>query len=236
MYEIDIYSIPGVREPVSSFSHLLGAAVFSFLSVRLLRRGRGSTARIASLAVLAISSVLLLSISAVFHMLAPGADRDLFLLLDTAGIFALIAGTATPVHVILFQGVGRWGPLLLIWFAAAAGITLRAAFDDVIPPAQVSFVFLGLGWAGIVSAVVIWRRYGFEFMKPLLWGGIAYTIGVVILESAWPVIIPGVVGPHELWHVAVLIGLGLHWKFVFQFAGGAPLRAGAALRAPRANN
>lgn len=224
MYEIDIYSLPGFREPVSSFSHLLGAVVFAFLSVRLLRLGRGNMAREVSLAVMAISSVFLLSMSAMFHMLAPGPGRDLFLLLDTAGIFALIAGTMTPVHVILFQGVGRWGPLLLIWFAAAAGVTLRTAFDQVIPPALESVVFLILGWAGAISAIVIGRRYGFALVKPLLWGGVAYSIGVVILESAWPVVIPGVVGPHELWHVAVLIGLGLHWKFVFQFASGAPPR------------
>lgn len=224
MYEIDIYSFPGVREPVSSLTHLLGAVVFAILGVRLMRRGSGNTAREVSLAVMVLSTVLLLILSTIFHMLAPGPSRDLFLLLDTAGIFVLIAGTATPIHVILFQGVGRWGPLILIWFAAAAGITLRAAFDHIISPEQVSFVFLALGWAGVVSAVGIWRRYGFEFMKPLLWGGVAYTVGVVILESAWPVVIPGVVGPHELWHLAVLIGLGLHWKFVFQFAAGAPPR------------
>jgi hypothetical protein len=36
------------------------------------------------------------------------------------------------------------------------------------------------------------------------------------------VLIPGVVGAHELWHVAVLVGLSLHWRFIFRFAGGAP--------------
>ena len=34
----------------------------------------------------------------------------------------------------------------------------------------------------------------------------------------WPVLIPGVVGPHELWHVAVLVALSLHWRFVYLHA------------------
>jgi hypothetical protein len=36
------------------------------------------------------------------------------------------------------------------------------------------------------------------------------------------ILIPGVIGADEVWHLAVLAGLGLHWRFVFQFAHGAP--------------
>jgi hypothetical protein len=56
----------------------------------------------------------------------------------------------------------------------------------------------------------------------LLFGGIAYTLGAIVLMLNWPILIPGVVGAHELWHFAVLVGLGLHWAFIFQFAGGLP--------------
>ena len=51
-------------------------------------------------------------------------------------------------------------------------------------------------------------------MKFLLAGGIAYSLGAIVLMLHAPSLIPGVIGPHELWHVAVLIGLGLHWLFV----------------------
>ena len=53
-------------------------------------------------------------------------------------------------------------------------------------------------------------------------GGVAYTIGVGILGLHWPTIIPGAIGPNELQHVAVLLGLGLHWRFVFRFAADQP--------------
>ena len=219
---IDVLSIPGFREPVNSFTHLLAAGVFSVLGYYLVRRGRGNWIRTASLAVMAISSVFLLSMSGVYHLLGPGAGRDVMRQLDIAGVFVLIAGTMTPVHAILYSGFGRWASLALVWSAAAAGITLRTTFGASLPFGVGTAIFLVFGWAGLISGILLWRRYGFSFVKPLLWGGVAYTLGAIGLGLNWPTFIPGIIGPHELWHVAVLIGLGLHWKFVCQFAGELP--------------
>jgi len=222
MDEIDAYAIPGFREPVSCLTHLVAAVVFVILGYHLVRRGRGSWIRSASLATMAIASVFLLSMSGVYHLLGPGTGRNVMRQLDIAGVFALIAGTVTPVHAILFSGFNRWGPLLLVWSAAITGITLRTIFSESLPFAVGTGIFLLLGWGGAISCALLWKRYGYTFVKPLVWGGIAYTLGAISLMLNWPTLIPSVIGPHELWHVAVLIGLGLHWKFVFQFAGGKP--------------
>ena len=98
MENIDAYPIPGFREPVSCFTHLLAAPVFAILGYYLVRRGRGSLGRSTSLAVMAFSSVFLLSMSAVYHLLGSGAGRYIMRQLDVAAVFALIAGTVTPVH------------------------------------------------------------------------------------------------------------------------------------------
>lgn len=222
MDDIHVLAIPGFREPVSCFSHLLAAPVFALLGYLLVRRGRGDLGRTVSLAVMAVSTVFLLSMSAVYHLLGPGPGRYVMRQLDVASVFAVIAGTVTPIHAILFRGFNRAAPLALVWSAAAAGITLRTIFSDRLPSGVGDGIFLLLGWGGLFACILLWRRYGFAFVGPLLWGGVAYTLGVVILGLKWPTPIPGVVGPHELWHVAVLVGLGLHWKFVFQFAGGRP--------------
>ena len=222
MDDIDVYSIPGFREPASCFTHLLAAPVFAVLGYFLVQRGRGDWMRTASLAVMVLSTVFLLSMSAVYHLLGPGMGRYVMRQLDVAGVFALIAGTVTPVHAILFRGFNRWAPLLLAWSAAATGITLRTIFSRSLPRGVGTAIFLLLGWGGLISCILLWRRYGFSFVKPLLWGGVAYTLGAIVLGLKWPTLIPGVVGAHELWHVAVLLGLGLHWKFVFEFASGPP--------------
>jgi channel protein (hemolysin III family) len=222
MDDIDVFRIPGFREPVNCFTHLFAACVFSVLGYYLVRRGRGSWIRTASLAVMVVSSVFLLSMSGVYHLLGPGAGRDIMRQLDIAGVFALIAGTMTPIHAILDRGFRRWSSLGLVWSAAAAGITLRTIFGASLPFGVGTAIFLVFGWGGLISGILLWRRYGFSFVKPLVWGGVAYTLGAIALGLNWPTIIPGVVGAHEVWHVAVLIGLGLHWKFVFQFADGLP--------------
>ena len=230
MDTINVYAIPGFREPVNSLSHFLAAGVFAVLSYFLVRRGRGNWCRTTSLATMAVTSVFLLSMSGVYHLLGNGTGRYVMKQLDVAGVFALIAGSVTPVHAILFTGLQRWGPLLLVWAAAATGITLRVVFWDSFPEGLGIGIFLLMGWGGAITCKQLWKRYGYRFIAPLLWGGVAYTVGAIILGLDWPTVIPGVVGAHELWHVGVLLGLGLHWKFVFQFAGGPPRTRAASRR------
>lgn len=222
MNEIDIYSIPGFREPVSSFTHLLAAPIFLVAGFYMVRRAGGCWAARISLSVMVLSTVFLLSMSGVYHLLWSGTAKYVMLHLDVAAVFTVIAGTATPVHAILFRGINRWLPILFVWSASITGIALRTALAEDFPPSVGTVLFLVLGWCGLFSCVLLWRRYGFPFVEPLIWGGVAYSVGAVIVLMHWPIIIPGVIGAHELWHLAVLAGLVLHWRFVFQFAAGLP--------------
>jgi len=208
-------------EWVNVITHFGGAAVFAVLAIPLVRRGRGSAARVFLLSVFAFSAVLLLSISGAYHLLAEGGNgRAVMRRIDHAAIFVLIAGTFTAAHGILFRGIWRWGILLLVWSAAITGITLKSVFfNDVSYGLGVAF-YLALGWVGMIGGTEIWRRWGFRFVAPMLWGGLAYTAGAVIDLAEWPTLIPGVVGFHELFHVAVLMGVAFHWKFVHSFADG----------------
>jgi channel protein (hemolysin III family) len=214
-----IYPIPGFAEPFSSLSHLIGALVFASLTFFLVRRGRGHGASIVSLSVFAFSSVFLLSMSGVYHLLMPGGTaRAVLMRLDHAAIFVLIAGTFTPVHIILFRDWWRWGMLGLIWIAAITALVLKAVFFSGFPDALGVALYVGLGWLGAVPGIALWRRFGFGFIRPLLWGALAYTIGPVVGAIYKPVLIPGVIGAHELFHIAVLMGLGFHWYFIHRLA------------------
>jgi channel protein (hemolysin III family) len=219
----DIFSIPGFSEPVSSLTHLAGAGVFAALTVPLLRRGWGNRTRVACLAVYSFSCVLLMAISGVYHLLAPGGSGRLVMVrLDHAAIFVLIAGTFTPVHGILFHGRWRWEPLILFWAVTAAAVTLKTVFFSDLSEWLGLALYLCLGWVGVATGSVLWFRYGGRFIRPLAWGGVAYTAGAVLDYSGLSPLIPGVLGSHELFHVAVLAGAGLHWRFVYSFASGAP--------------
>jgi channel protein (hemolysin III family) len=213
--------IPGFADPFASLSHLMGAAVFLVLGFFLVRRGAGNAGRVASLIVFSFGAVFLLSISGIYHLLDPnGAPRHVMRVLDHAAIFVLIASTFTPVHVILFRGPGRWGMLLLIWTFAVVAIMLKSVYFYTMPAGLGLSLYLGMGWIGLASGIPLYRRFGFAFVAPVLWGGVAYSIGAVLEHWRQPVLLPGVVQWHEVFHVAVLAGLAFHWAFIYSIADG----------------
>ena len=234
----ELISIPGFADPFSSLSHLLGAVFFAWLTVptvrRAVRAGRSGGA-VASLIIFGASAVFLLSMSGVYHLLAPamatgvgsrigmaspqepvgGAARAVLQRLDHAAIFVLIAGTFTPVHTLLFRGVLRWGMLAFIWTLAVLGVVLKSIFFQGTPAALGLWLYVGMGWFGIVAMVAVARRLGFRSVVPLVAGGLVYTAGALVEVIEPPALIRGVVRAHEVFHVAVLAGLGLHWRFIW---------------------
>ena len=131
----------------------------------------------------------------------------------------LIAGSFTPVHVILLRE--RWQRHLLgwIWVAAIAGLVLKTVYFDTTPPWLGLLMYLGLGWLGLISTVALARRFGVRFVLPLVWGALAYTIGALADFLGWPVLVAGVVGPHEVFHLGVVAGVAFHWAFILGIAG-----------------
>ena len=216
-----LLSIPGFSDPVSSLTHLAGAVVFAILGFFLIRRGRGKWRRVVSLSVFVVSCVLLLSLSGTYHLLSPDTTgREVLQRLDHGAIFVLIAGSFTPIHVILFHGPWYRDLLVWIWVLAIAGLTVTIAYFNSMPEWLALAMYLGLGWLGVISTVSIARRFGWRVILLLVWGALAYTIGALADFLLWPTLIEGVVHPHELFHFAVLAGIACHWAFIRRIADG----------------
>ena len=230
MNEYGIHSVSGFAEPLSSWSHLIGAVVFAVLSLPLLRRAwHGSTdadaagpvARVASIGVFCLTVVTLLAISGVYHLLGFNTSgRWLLLRMDYAAIFLLIAGSYTPPCAILMRGFSRIAALAAIWGVTIAGITLKTIYLSHMSAWLGVVIYLGIGSFGLIGAYLLSRRCGPSFVEPLLLSVTAYIAGSAVQLAYRPELIPGFVGPHELFHVAVLIGIACHWRFVSQFADG----------------
>lgn len=210
-----LHSIPGFSDPFSSITHLLGAGVYLLLSVRMLCRRQG---QVWAFAIFAFSCVFMLSMSGVYHLLGSGTGRAVLQRLDHAAIFVLIAGTMTPIHAVLFDGFMRWDWLLLVWSVVVTTITLKTIFFTAVPEWLGLTFFLGLGWLGAITAGLLWYRLGITYAKPILYGGVAYSIGAMLEFLGQPVLIPGGIGPHELFHITVLVGITCHWRFVASLA------------------
>jgi len=214
-----IISIPGFSEPFSSISHLLAAALFSLAGLLLLLRSRGHHGRFYSIGIFVFTVVFLLSMSGMFHLLDPGGEpRSILRRLDHAAIFTLIAGTFTPIHILLFSGWRRWSVLAVIWLFAIAGITVKTIYFNELPEWVGLTLYLSMGWIGSLSAVLIYHLHGGRYLVPLIAGAVAYTVGAVLEFLRMPTLIEGVMGPHELFHVFVVFGIGFHWLLIARIA------------------
>jgi channel protein (hemolysin III family) len=201
-----------LNDPVSTLTHGVGAVVFAALGIEMVARGRGSPWRQVGLAVFAASAVVLLAASAAFHVAPDGsAARTVLQRVDHGAIFVLIAGTFTPIHAIRFRGRARWGMIAGIWVIAAVGIALKTAFFSSVPEWLGVLLYVGMGWLGVGAMIATWRRWGARAAMLMIAAGLAYTVGAVVELMAWPTLVEGVVGPHEVFHVFVLAGLTLFW-------------------------
>lgn len=208
----------GFSDPISSWTHLLAALAATVGAVLLFSRGRGNTARLVSLFIFSFALVFLFSMSGVFHLLERGGEaRDVLQRLDHAGIWVLIAGTFTPLQVILFRGAWRWGMLLLIWSLAITGLVLEVVFFTSFPEWLLLSFFLGLGWLGAISVVQFAKVFKGASIRLIVAGGIFYSVGAVIDFMNAPNLLQGVFGPHELFHVFVILGALSHWLFIYEW-------------------
>ena len=220
----------GLQEPIASLSHLFAAAAVSASYYFLYKRGRGDALRSAALLIFSASLLFLFSMSGTYHGLPPGPWRAFFRRLDYAAIWFVIAGSATPVHTLLLRGHWRWSMTALFWTCALTCLVLLEVYFTRLPYWSIVSGYIGLGSLGLISFSRITARYGWKEATLLLLGGVAYALGGIIDYLNLPVLIPGVVGPHELFHLLVMTGALLHWLFIYNWADGQEVMVNAAWR------
>ncbi len=212
-----ITPIPGFSEPVSSLLHLGAAACVLVYGPSLLRRCRGNRERTAAAGVYLFGVLFLFAMSGVYHLLEPGGGaRAVLRRIDHAAIWILIASSFTAIHIILFDGIERWGVLSIVWILAITGLTLKTIFFHEISEGSGLFFYMILGWLGVITGYQLIHRAGMVAGKLLIFGGISYSLGAVCEFARFPVLVPRVIGPHELFHLAVMGGAALHWRLVVQ--------------------
>jgi channel protein (hemolysin III family) len=210
-----IIPIPGFSEPVSAWTHLIASGVGLVLGIWTIRRARGNGSRVAAVSLFVFGVIFSMAMSGVYHLLEPGgAPRAVFQRLDHAAIWTIIVGTFTAIHVLLFRGFWGWGVASILWTLAATAISLGTVFFEDMPEWLSLTLYISVGWFGAVSTVRVMRTTDWRTSRLIVLGGVAYTVGAVADFARWPELIPGVVGPHELFHLTVIAGLSFHWLFV----------------------
>jgi hemolysin III len=140
------------------------------------------------------------------------AARQRLRKVDHAGIFALIAGTYTPLAV--YSAHGGWSAsLTVMWVGAVAGVVFVVGWSHAHRGLRAAvYVFLGL-WA-TPMVVGLSGAIGSMLTAVLLAGSFVYIVGAVVYARRWPNPRPAIFGYHEVFHVMVIAAAALHFSVV----------------------
>ena len=122
--------------------------------------------------------------------------------LDHATIFVLIAGTYTPLCLLVLHGAAAIVVLAIAWAGAAIGIATKLYRVDL--HVLSGFLYLGLGWVAVIVFPALVRDLSTTELLLMVAGGLLYSGGALVLAIHRPNPWPRTFGYHEIWHAATI--------------------------------
>ena len=208
------------REPFSGFSHMIGAIIsllgLCFLLFVQLYTNNYNLYTLISTVIFGISLILLYTASSVYHLtIAKESIINILRKIDHAMIFVLIAGTYTPICLVLLETPIKYYMLSSIWGVAIVGILFKVYWIDC-PSWLSSAIYIVMGWMAIFILNPLSKVVSSNGLLILVLGGVLYTIGGVIycLERKGK---HRTFGAHEIFHIFVLLGSITHYYFIYRY-------------------
>ena len=217
-------NIKRLKDPGSAITHFIGMMMAVLAAAPLIIKafyGKNSD-NLSSFIIFIVSMILLYGASTMYHSFNINARVNKILKkLDHAMIFVLIAGSYTPICLIVLpKNIGL--PLLgLIWLIAALGIIFKM-FWVTCPLWLSSVMYIAMGWLCVLAFSPLIKNLSGAAFTWLLAGGIIYTIGGVggvIYALKLPIFNARHknFGSHEIFHVFVMLGSLCHFILVFDY-------------------
>lgn len=202
----------GLKEPFNAISHMVGGGL-AIVVFPLLILASDGWLEIASSVVYGVSLLAVFTTSALFHSIRHRRASPWLFRLDQSAIYMLIAGTYTPLALLLVGGGWGWTLLAIEWGFAITGIVILLTVHHT-PPWIHQAAYIFLGWAAVLALPHI-DGLPWPALALVAGGGIAYTGGATLYwrdrAGTWAI------GDHGIWHLLVLLGAMLHLAFVFGY-------------------
>lgn len=193
-------------ERFNSISHLVGASFALVGGAVLVTMAsiEGEVPKIVSYSIYAATLFILYFASTLYHSF-PGRVKKVFRVIDHQAIYLLIAGTYTPIAIVVLKSAGGFWLLGGVWAMAIIGMVLDAVRRTG-PRIGSIILYLAMGWFCVLaldSLVVLLPQASLVW---LVVGGVFYTSGMVffVLDSWYP-------WCHGVWHLFVLAGSVSHY-------------------------
>lgn len=210
-----------IREPGSAITHFIGMMMAVFAAVPLLvKAGVSSGGRsLLAMAIFMGSMILLYGASAAYHSVnLTGRGLRIFRKLDHMMIFVLIAGSYTPICLIVLGGSQGYTMLAVVWGIAVAGMLIKALWITC-PKWFSSVIYIAMGWVCVFVFKQLWSTLPTAAFLWLLAGGVIYTVGGVIYALKLPIFNSRhkSFGSHEVFHLFVMGGSICHFIFMYLY-------------------
>ena len=208
------------NEPISALTHMIGVflSIAALVLLIITARAKGDGTSVTAYTVFGTTMIFLYTMSTIFHFICSTKKRikRIFRIFDHIGIYLLIAGTYTPIALVVLPTVWGWSIFGSIWGLALIGIlieSLQCKYIRYISPT----LYLVMGWLILVCLDSIREIFSNDAFFWLVSGGVAYTIGVVfytldtyIPRTKW-------FGMHEVFHICVLLGSFSHFWLLYRY-------------------
>ena len=161
-----------------------------------------------------LTMIAMYSCSSVYHALRPNRGKKAMRMVDHAMIYPMIAGTISPVAVLVIVPVRPalgWAVFGVAWAVVAAAVPITLTLFNKTKVTQM-ILYLALGWMIIVALRVLLQTFDRTGMLLLVAGGVAYTLGAIIYG----------IGSkhryfHSVFHFFVLAGSILHFFALYLY-------------------
>ena len=216
-----------LREPGSAITHFIGIILGILAMPPLLMRAASNPDKTPFIALLVfiLSLIMLYSASTIYHSLDISEKINRILRkMDHIMIFYLIAGSYTPICLIVLKGTFGITLLSIIWGIAIFGTIIKACWITC-PKWFSSVLYIAMGWLVVIAFGPIIHNMATMGVFWLVAGGVLYTIGGVIyafVAKDFNKKHPNF-GTHEIFHLFVLAGSICHFIMMYSFVALMPI-------------
>jgi hemolysin III len=216
-----------VKDPGSAITHFIGMLMAIFAATPLIIRAYHAPdfIHVVSLSIFIVSMILLYAASTTYHTFDLSEHTNRILKkIDHCMIFVLIAGSYTPICLVVLHGRTGLMLLALVWGIAILGIIFKLCWVTC-PKWLSSVLYIAMGWVCVLAFTQILNALPSAAFNWLLAGGIIYTVGGVIYALKLPIFNSHhkYFGSHEIFHLFVMAGSFCHFVMMFQYIAVLPL-------------
>lgn len=200
-----------LEEQLNAWSHGIGV-VLGILGLVLLiiNVNKDRPFDLFSVIVYGLSIIILFTASTLYHSVVDEKKKHYFRIVDHISIYLLIAGSYTPVLLILLTDSFGWTLFWIVWGIALFGVILKLFFTGKFEAFSTS-LYLVMGWLIVFDFTNLSDAIGPNGLFWLFAGGLFYTVGIVFYA------IQKIPFNHVIWHVFVLAGAISHFLMVYYY-------------------